>query len=620
MELVNITDPEEENISIAFGIDLGTTNSLISMLDSHNGKVIIFKDKDGNSLIPSIVSYLDSNQVQVGKNSNDNGYTISSIKRLMGKSVKDIDQLSSELLFNTVDIGDNNIYIKKQDNTYATPVEISAEILKKLCQIVKDSSNLDVKKVVITVPAYFDEVARKATKDAAQLANLEVLRLLNEPTAAALAYGIEKSEHDSICMIYDLGGGTFDISILKLHDGVFQVLATGGNTNLGGDDIDYLFAKFIYEKYQAESHVSNADFNKETLKELISDVRSAKEYLSNHDSGTFIFRIKDENFSCSVTRDELNNITLELLKETLEIVLSTIDSIKLPYKDIKKVILVGGATKMPIIKDMLNNIFHNRVFCDVDPEKIVAIGAALQAYYLSNPHVKNKNLLIDTLPLSLGIETIGGIVEKIIPRNTPIPAFATQEFTTYVDGQNAIQIHVCQGEREMIEHNKSLAKFDLKGIPPLPAGYAKVKVEFQIDMDGLLTVSAQEKLTGIKQSVSINNALKLDQKEIENNITESVKNFDSDMNTRLLTEQKIEAQRVISIIKKALTDDKDLISQSELIILNQVLDDAEKILLTNHIDQIKDAINYVELQASSFIKKRMDFYLKKSIDNCNISS
>ncbi|GAT76255.1 chaperone protein hscA-like protein [Ehrlichia ruminantium] len=616
MKLINITEPQEKRISIAFGIDLGTTNSLISMVDD-NGQIIIFKDQNGNSLIPSIVSYLDDHRVEVGKNHNDDkSCTISSVKRLMGKSIEDIKQ--SDIFFNIANTKDN-IYIRKQDNTYVTPVEVSAEILKKLCQIVKDSSNLDVKKVVITVPAYFDEVARKATKNAAKLANLEVLRLLNEPTAAALAYGIEKSEHDTICMIYDLGGGTFDVSILKLHDGVFQVLATGGNTNLGGDDIDYLFAKFIYQKYQTKSRTKLTDFNKEILKELIDDVRYAKEYLSDHHSGTFVFKIRGKDFLCKVTRNELNDIVLGLVKETLDIVHSTISSISLLHKDIKKVILVGGATKMPIIKDMLNNLFHNRVFCDVDPEKIVAVGAALQAHYLLNPDIKN-NLLIDTLPLSLGIETIGGIVEKIIPRNTPIPAFATQEFTTYVDGQNAIQIHVCQGEREIIEHNKSLAKFDLKGIPPLPAGSAKIQVEFQVDMDGLLTVSAQEKLTGIKQSVSINNTLKLDQKEIEENVMESVKNFNSDMDARLLAEQKIEGQRIISIIKKALIEDKDLISTSELMILNKTLEDAEKVLLTGQSDQIKDAINHVELQASNFIKKRMDFYLKKSIDNYNISS
>ena len=408
-------------------------------------------------------------------------------------------------------------------------------------------------------------------------------------------------------MVYDLGGGTFDVSILKLHEGVFQVLATGGNTNLGGDDIDYLFAKFIYQKYQTESHISNTNFNKEILKELIYDVKFAKEYLSDHQYGSFIFKIKGKDFSCKITRDELNDIVLGLLKETLEIVDSTIDSINLTHKDIEKVILVGGSTKMPIIKDMLNNTFHNRVFCDIDPEKIVAIGAALQAYYLSNPHIEDKNLLIDTLPLSLGIETIGGIVEKIIPRNTPIPALAVQEFTTYVDGQNAIQIHVCQGEREIIEHNKSLAKFDLKGIPPLPAGCAKIEVEFQVDMDGLLTVSAQEKLTGIKQSVSISNALELNQKEIENNITESVKNFDSDMHARVLAEQKIESQRIISIIRKALIEDKDLISTSEFITLTKALENAEKVLLTDQTDKIKNAINYVELQASNFIKNEWTF-------------
>ena len=618
MQLINITEPKTNENTLAFGIDLGTTNSLISMIDSE-GKTIIFSDENGRFLIPSTVSYTN-NQVEVGNNySHDN--TISSIKRLMGKSIKDINELSSELLFNIIDQGNNNIYIKKQDRTYVTPVEVSAEILKKLCKIVKDSTNLEVKKVVITVPAYFDEAARKATKDAAHLANLEVLRLLNEPTAAALAYGIEKPEYENnIYMIYDLGGGTFDVSILKLHQGVFQVLATGGDTNLGGDDIDYLLAKFIYNKYQKEENINNIEFNKELLSYLIPDVKHAKEYLSENYSGSFTFKIHEKNFSCEISRDELQDIISDLLNKTLSIITSTINSIELDFNSIAKVILVGGATKMPIIKNMLNNIFHNRVFCDIDPEKIVAVGAALQAYYLSNSHIKNKHVLIDALPLSLGIETMGGIVEKIIPRNTPIPASATQEFTNYIDGQNSIQIHVCQGEREMVEHNKSLAKFDLKGIPPLPAGSAKIIVEFKVDMDGMLTVSAQEKSTGIKQSVSINNTCELDQKEIADNIIDSINNFDSDMQMRLIAEQKVEGQRIITIIKNALIADKNLISEKEFNIINHAIIEAEKTLINGNIDKINDAINNVEVLADDFIKKRMDFYLKKSIDNCNINS
>ncbi|AHC39212.1 Fe-S protein assembly chaperone HscA [Ehrlichia muris] len=617
MQLINITDPKTNKNTLAFGIDLGTTNSLISMVDSE-GKVIIFSDDNGKSLIPSTVSYTD-NQIQVGKTHSNQ--TISSVKRLMGKSIKDINKLSSELPFHITDKGDNNIYINKQDGTCVTPVEVSAEILKQLCKIVKNSSNLEVKKVVITVPAYFDEAARKATKDAARLANLEVLRLLNEPTAAALAYGIGKPEYENnIYMIYDLGGGTFDVSILKLHKGVFQVLATGGDTNLGGDDIDYLFAKFIYNKYQQVESINDIVLNKELLNNLIPDIKYAKEYLSQHHIGSFNFKIYDKNFSCKVSRDELQGIVSDLLNQTLSITTSTINSIGLNLSNIAKVILVGGSTKMPIIKNMLNNIFYNKVFCDVDPEKIVAVGAALQAHYLSNPHIKNKNVLIDALPLSLGIETIGGIVEKIIPRNTPIPTSATQEFTTYVDGQSSIQIHVCQGEREMIEHNKSLAKFELKGIPPLPAGAAKIIVEFKVDMDGLLIVSAQEKSTGIKQSVSINYTCELDKEEVENNIMASIDNFDHDMHIRSIAEQKIEGQRIITLIKNALIEDKNLISESEFNTINSTIAEAEEILLNDKTDKIRDVINNIEKQAYNFIKKRMDFYLNKSIDNCNISN
>ncbi|KJV68815.1 Fe-S protein assembly chaperone HscA [Candidatus Neoehrlichia procyonis] len=605
MQLIDITDSKDTHHHISFGIDLGTTNSLIAMVDN-NGHTIIFEDKNNQSLIPSIVNY-NNNCITVGCDADKNHTsTLYSIKRLMGKNISDIQ--NSKLPFKIVE-SNNDLHLIV-DNRTVTPVEVSSEILKKLCNIVKNKIGVTVKKAVITVPAYFDDIARKATKDAARIAGIEILRLLNEPTASALAYSIQQTDTQGIYVVYDLGGGTFDISVLKLHKGVFQVLATGGDTNLGGDDIDYSLAEFIFHKYQ-NTYSTNIILDKKSFSNLVLEAQKVKIFLSENDYGHFVFNIQDKLFKCKITQQEFNSIITPLINKTLQIVKDTLASADINCNNISKVLLVGGSTKSPIIKNMLNDLFPNKVFDNVNPDKVVVSGAALQAYYLSNPHINNKNILIDVLPLSLGLETMGGIVEKIIPRNTPIPTSATQEFTTYVDGQTSMQIHICQGEREMIFQNKSLAKFNLQNIPPLPAGQAKIKVEFSVDADGLLTVLAQEKSTGVSKHIEIQSTYDLTNQEIEQCISESLENFDQDMQLRYLSEVKIKGENIIRIIENTLTKNKDLAETSEIKLISDAIKDLQHALLSNNINNIENAINNLELKSSNLIQKKNDFLFKK---------
>ncbi|MDG7056302.1 MAG: Hsp70 family protein [Wolbachia endosymbiont of Meromenopon meropis] len=606
MRPIQISEPNLNDV--AFGIDLGTTNSLIAIVNEA-GKIEIFKDEQGRKLLPSVLSYKD-NILKTGYNI-DSG-AIYSIKRLMGKSVKDLNK--DEINFEIDDESEKVIRVKCSEEKYLTPIEISAEILKSLCERVKKSTGMKVKKAVITVPAYFDDSARNATKHAAKLAGIEVIRLINEPTAAALSYSIEKNNNSGIYAVYDLGGGTFDISILKLHQGVFQVLAVGGDTKLGGDDFDHLLRSIILDKYktqvdsnkniiQTHRHLSleslitdkqhtvqlrNKKFDSDTLvtKLSLTEVRTAKEYLSDNTSGIFQFNINNKLFECEITKEEFEHAISFLVNKTIRVVTHTINDIDLKIDDIKGVILIGGATRIPLVYESLTKLFGNKLLNDVDPDEAVVIGAALQAHYLTSSS-KDKKILLDVLPLSLGIETIGGIVEKIIPRNTPLPVSEIKEFTTYVDGQTAMKIHVCQGEREMIGDNKSLAQFELKGIPPLPAGYARVEIEFIVNVDGILTVAAREKITGIEQVIEINSSFGLDESDIRDMINESINNFDEDMKARFLAEAKINGNKLIRLI-----ENNDNLSSDQR--LKNLLQSVKEALKGNDLGKISNAIEKLE--------------------------
>lgn len=581
MRPVQISEPDSNEI--VFGIDLGTTNSLIAMVNKA-GNVEIFKDEQERELMPSVISY-ENDVLKVGYDVSKNA--ICSIKRLMGKSVEDLhkENISCEIDNESEKV----IRVKCSEEKYLTPVEIFAEILKALCERVKKSKGLKVKKAVITVPAYFDDSARNATKYAAKLAGIEVLRLVNEPTAAALSYSIEKNDNSGIYAVYDLGGGTFDISILKLHQGVFQVLAVGGDTKLGGDDFDHLLSLIVLDKYREK-----IGLNKECSGVIpvsatcmtgpsFTELRTVKEYLSSNTSGTFEFNINNELFECEITREEFEQATSPLVNKTISIVTHTISNIDLKIDDIKGVILVGGATRIPLVQNSLIKLFGNKVLNDIDPDKAVATGAALQAHYLTS-NSKDRNILLDVLPLSLGIETMGGIVEKIIPRNTPLPVSEIKEFTTYANGQTAMKIHVCQGEREMIEDNKSLARFELKGIPQLPAGSAKIEIGFTVSVDGILTVTARERNTGIEQKVEINSSFGLSEEDIQDMVNQSINNFDVDMKARSLAEAKINGNKLIHLVESISTDQK----------LKILLQNAKDALQGNDLDNINNAIVKLE--------------------------
>ncbi|WP_264718935.1 Hsp70 family protein [Wolbachia endosymbiont (group A) of Lasioglossum morio] len=608
MQPIQISEPNSSEV--VFGIDLGTTNSLIAMVNKA-GNVEIFKDEQGRELLPSALSY-ENNTLKTGYDVGQNA--IYSIKRLMGKSVEELNK--EGVNFEIDHESEKVIRIKCAEEKYLTPIEISAEILKALCERVKKSKGLEVKKAVITVPAYFDDSARNATKYAAKLAGIEVLRLVNEPTAAALSYSIEKNNSSGIYAVYDLGGGTFDISILKLHQGVFQVLAVGGDTNLGGDDFDHLLNLIVLDKYREkvglnkecssvipvwdpESLITNEHtrklYNKNwipvsaTCMTTLIESCIVKEYLSENTVGTFEFNINGELFECEITREEFEHAISSLVNRTINIVTRTISDIDLKIDDIRGVILVGGATRTPLVQNSLVKLFGNKVLNDVDPDKAVAIGAALQAHDLISSS-KDRNILLDVLPLSLGIETMGGIVEKIIPRNTPLPVSETKEFTTYIDGQTAMKIHVCQGEREMIEDNKSLAQFELKGIPPLPAGSARVEIEFTVNVDGILTVTAREKTTRIEQTVEVNSSFGLSEADIQNMVDQSINSFDEDMKARSLAGAKINGNKLIHLVE----NNNNLSTDQKL---KNLLQNAKNALQGNDLNEINNTI--AELENSS---------------------
>ncbi|GHM58066.1 MAG: chaperone protein HscA [Candidatus Mesenet longicola] len=596
MELIQISDP---HAPVAFGIDFGTTNSLIAAVDKDNN-VCIFKDERGEELLRSAVSYYDG-AIEVGSKLDANA--IYSIKRLLGKGPDDIKEIIDKIRFN-YEISSHNgtVKIDLGDGKYLSPVKIAADIIKALCRRVENAKGYKVSKAVITVPAYFDDAARNAVKFAAQLAGIEVLRLINEPTAAALAYGVDKQNEGEIYAVYDLGGGTFDISILKLHkEKVFQVLAVGGDVCLGGDDFDALLVEYILGMY---NHIK---LNTAQKNRLITEVRAAKEFLSVHEKGVFSFNVDENSFKCEITKSEFEALISGLVDKTINITIDTIRDANLSIEDVKGIILVGGSTKVPLVQNTLTKVFPNKLLNDINPEKAVVVGAARQAHYLTS-NSQNKGLLIDVLPLSLGIETMGGIVEKIIQRNTPLPVSETQEFTTYVDGQTAMTIHVLQGEREMVEQNKSLAKFELRGIPPLPAGRAKVKVEFKVDTDGILHVAAVESTTGIKQEVTVNSNFGLTQKEIEDIVTASVENFSDDIEKRSLAEAKINNKHFIEIIDAAMKNYE--IKDHEL---QKALDYAKETLLESNLNEVNNAITRLKAETPKLLQKVTDKNLHSAI-------
>ncbi len=617
MALLQIAEPGQSAAphehKLAIGIDLGTTNSLVATVQS--GQARTLADELGNVMLPSVVHYQE-NAVEVGINAKNNAAqdaenTLVSVKRFLGKTQAEILNSYGALPYDFVE-HDGSLAIATRQGP-KNPIEVSSDILSVLRERAEKSfGGEQITGAVITVPAYFDDAQRQGTKEAAKLAGLNVMRLLNEPTAAAVAYGLDSGQ-EGVIAVYDLGGGTFDISILRLNKGVFEVLATGGDSSLGGDDFDALLITHF------KTELGLTELTRAQMRLFADKARACKEALSSYEKVNVTLPINEQTHTVTVTRAAFYTLAEALVKKTLRACRRALKDAGVEKDEVLEVVMVGGSTRMPMIREAAAEFFAKEPLTSIDPDQVVAIGAAIQADILVGNKPDSEMLLLDVLPLSLGLETMGGLVEKIIPRNTTIPVARAQEFTTFKDGQTAMSLHVLQGERELVDDCRSLAKFSLKGIPPMAAGAAHIRVTFNVDADGLLSVTAMEKSTGVQAEIQVKPSFGLSDDQVANMLKESMSNAKEDMQARMLKEQQVEAKRVLEALQASLASDGHLLSdaeRSELETAIFALVDTANSATTP--DPIKAAIDAVDKASSEFASRRMDASIKKALTGQSI--